>query len=104
MHLNGSPSKVGSSYHAATETLKFSEISLAPTDELRVTLQGNLLATRDRDKEKLEKYLFQFKMESWEKKQIFQDWARISAGELSLSRYRHLSAAQRSVLESLLLS
>jgi hypothetical protein len=50
----------------------------------------------------LEKYLFQFKLESWEKKQLLQDWARIGSGELSLSRYPHLSEAQRSVLESLL--
>ncbi len=65
--------------------------------------RGDLLATRERDTEKLEKYLFQFKLESWEKKRILQDWDRIAAGELSLSRYSHLSEAQRSVLESLLL-
>ena len=57
---------------------------------------------RVRNAEKLEKYLFQFKMESWEKKQIYRDWERIASGELSLSRYRHLTEAQRSVLESLL--
>ena len=102
VNLNGSPFKVESSYQTTTETLELTPIKLAPTDELSVTLQGNLLATRARDNEKLEKYLFQFKLESWEKKQIYQDWARIAAGKLSLKRYRHLTDAQRSVLESLL--
>jgi alpha-glucosidase (family GH31 glycosyl hydrolase) len=102
VHLNGSPVEVISSYIATTETLEFAEIKLAPDDNLQVTLHGDLLAHRNRDEEKLEKYLFQFKLESWEKKQILQDWARIATGELSLSRYPHLSEAQRFVLESLL--
>jgi len=102
IHLNGSLIKVEFSYQTATETLELAEITLSPTDELHVSLQGNLLATRDRETKKLEKYLFQFKLESWEKKQIFQDWPRIAAGKLSLIRYRHLTGAQRSVLESLL--
>jgi hypothetical protein len=102
IRLNGLPLKVESSYQTATETLELAIITLTPSDELSVTLNGDLLANRDREKEKLEKYLYQFKLESWEKKQLFQDWGRIAAGELSLSRYRHLTEAQRSVLESLL--
>jgi alpha-glucosidase (family GH31 glycosyl hydrolase) len=102
IRLNGSPVEVETSYQTTTETLELAEITLVPTDKLRITMHGDLLATRDRVAEKLDKYLFHFKLESWEKKQIFQDWARISEGELSLSRYRHLTGAQRSILESLL--
>jgi alpha-glucosidase (family GH31 glycosyl hydrolase) len=100
--LHESQLEVELTYRTDTETLELAEICLAPTDELKVTLHGDLLNTRNRDLEKLEKYLLQFKLESWEKKQIFQDWAGIAVGELSLSRYRHLTGAQRSVLESLL--
>jgi alpha-glucosidase (family GH31 glycosyl hydrolase) len=102
INLNGSPLKVETTYQTADETLVLTDMTLTPSDELQVTLRGDLLATRDRELEKLEKYLFQFKLESWEKKQLFQEWKRITAGELSLSHYRHLSEAQRSVLESLL--
>jgi alpha-glucosidase (family GH31 glycosyl hydrolase) len=101
IQLNDSALKVESSYQTTTETLELNPIKLTPTDELSVTLQGDLLATRPREDEKLEKYLFQFKLESWEKKQIYQDWARIGSGELSLNRYRHLTEAQHSVLRSL---
>ncbi|UCD41207.1 MAG: DUF5110 domain-containing protein, partial [Chloroflexota bacterium] len=102
INLNGSPLKVETTYQTADETLVLIDMTLTPSDELQVTLRGDLLATRDRELEKLEKYLFQFKLESWEKKLLSQEWERIAAGELSLSRYRHLSEAQRSVLESLL--
>ena len=101
VHLNGSPFKVEFRYHAPSESLELNPIKLTPTNELSVTLQGDLLATRPRGDEKLEKYLFQFKLESWEKKQIYQDWERIASGELTLSRYRHLTETQRSVLRSL---
>lgn len=94
--------KVESSYLSATETLELVGITLSPTEELRVTLHGDLLNTRNRDFEKLEKYLFQFKLESWEKRKIYQDWERIASGDLSLLRYRHLTDAQRSVLGSLI--
>jgi len=100
--MNGAPMKVESSYLSATETLELVGITLSPTEELRVTLHGDLLNTRNRDFEKLEKYLFQFKLESWEKRKIYQDWERIASGDLSLLRYRHLTDAQRSVLGSLI--
>jgi alpha-glucosidase (family GH31 glycosyl hydrolase) len=102
IHLNGASFEVESSYQPTTETLELAPISLRPVDELTVTLQGNLRATRHRETEKLEKYLFQFKMNSLEKEKLFRDWDRIKAGELSLSRYYHLTDAQRTVLESLI--
>ena len=71
-------------------------------DELVVSLQGDLLATRTRDIEKLEKYLTRFPIDTWEKGAILRDWPRIAAGDLSLQRYRHLTDAQIQVLESLL--
>ncbi len=89
-------------YHTDTETLELGPIRLEPCDELVVTLQGNLLATRERSLEKLEKFLTQFPINSWEKAAILRDWPRIAAGEFSLQRYRHLSDAQIQVLESLL--
>ena len=46
-------------YHANTETLELGPIWLEPCDELVVTLQGDLLATRDRGTEKLQKFLTQ---------------------------------------------
>jgi hypothetical protein len=69
---------------------------------LVVTLQGDLLESRERTLEKLEKFLYQFKLDSWEKGAILRDWPRIAAGELSLRRYRHLTDAQAQVLESIL--
>jgi hypothetical protein len=87
-------------YHA--ETLELASIRLEPCDELVVTLKGDLLAPRDRLSEKLHKFLYQFKMDSWDKAEIARDWAQIAAGERSLSRYRNLTDAQRQVLEGLL--
>jgi hypothetical protein len=89
-------------YHSQTETLELASIELAPCDELIVTLKGDLLATRDRSHEKLETYLFQFKLESWEKAAILREWPRIVEGAYSLQRYRHLTDAQIRVLASLL--
>jgi hypothetical protein len=89
-------------YQANTETLKLGPIQLEPCDELVVTLQGDLLESRERTFEKLEKFLYQFKMDSWEKGAILRDWPRIAAGELSLRRYHHLTDAHIQVLESLL--
>jgi alpha-glucosidase (family GH31 glycosyl hydrolase) len=100
--LNDSPLNLESGYQADTETLELAPVTLTPTDTLTVTLHGELLATRNRSLEKLEKFLFQFKLESREKAEILHDWPQIAAGELSLARYRHLSEAQRAVLESLL--
>jgi alpha-glucosidase (family GH31 glycosyl hydrolase) len=103
IHLNGSQVEVTASYQDAIETLELTPITLFPADELTVILRGDLLATRDRELEKLEKYLFQFKLESWEKRQIFEEWGRISTGDFSLNRYQHLTDAQQKVLESLLI-
>ncbi len=99
---NGSPLNLEFSYQADTETLTLPSIILTPNDPLIVTLQGDLLATRGRTLEKLEKYLFQFKMDSWEKAAILREWPRIAAGEYSLQRYRHLTDAQIQILENLL--
>ena len=89
-------------YHEHTETLELGPIWIEPRDELVVTLKGDLLATRDRRAEKLEKYLTQFKIDTWEKATILKDWPRIASGEVSLQRYRSLNDAQIQVLESLL--
>jgi hypothetical protein len=102
IYLNGSLVEVESSYQTGIDTLEFTEITMAPSDKLSVILHGNLMENHDRETEILENYLFQFKLESWEKKRLLQDWPRIAAGKLSLSRYHHLSESQRSVLESLL--
>ena len=96
------PLKVESIYEAATETLTLAPIRLEPCDELVVTLKGDLLAGRNRTPERLHKILNAFKVDTWEKAEIARDWAQISAGERSLSRYRGLTEAQRQVLESLL--
>jgi alpha-glucosidase (family GH31 glycosyl hydrolase) len=100
--LNGSPISVESSYQNDTETLELSPIRLTPNHELIVTLQGDLLTTRDRSFEKLEKYLTQFPIDTWEKSTILKEWPQITAGKFSLKRYMHLSDAQIQVLESLL--
>ena len=99
---NDSPYTLEPVYHAHTETLEFGPIRLEPCDELVVTLQGDLLATRERGIEKLEKFLTHFQIDTWEKSTILREWPRIAAGEFSLQRYRHLSDAQIQVLESLL--
>ena len=100
--LNGSPLTVESSYHAGTETLELASISMTPSDELVVTLQGDLLATRGREIEKLETLLTHFPIDTWEKSAILREWPRIAAGEFSLQRYRHLNDAHIQVLESLI--
>jgi hypothetical protein len=88
-------------YHADTETLELASIFLEPCDELVVTLTGELQVTRSRSLEKLEKFLYLFPIDTWEKGAILKDWPRIVAGELPLQRYRHLTDAQIQVLESL---
>lgn len=98
---NGSALTAESNYDDVTETLTLTPILLTPNDELIVTIKGDLLATRERTLEKLEKHIYRFKMESWEKAAILQDWPRIAAGEFSLRRYRHLTDAQIQVIESL---
>jgi hypothetical protein len=99
---NDSPLNVEQVYHPETETLDIGPVALEPSDELVVTLSGDLLATRDRTTEKLQKYLAHFKIDTWEKATILKDWERLASGEISLQRYRHLSDAQIQVLESLL--
>ena len=89
-------------YHKDTETLELGSIPMEPCDELVVTLKGELLATRERKLEKLEKFLYCFPIDTWEKGTIIRDWPRIVSGEFSLKRYRHLKDAQIQVLESLL--
>jgi len=89
-------------YHADTETLELGPIQLEPCDELVVVLKGDLLATRERKLEKLEKFLYRFPIDTWEKGTIMRDWPRIVSGEFSLKRYRHLTDAQIKVLENLL--
>jgi len=88
-------------YHGEIETLELGPLQLEPCDELVVTLEGDLLATRDRDIEKLEKFLTHFPIDTWEKSAILKDWPRIAVGELPLQRYKHLKDAQIQVLESL---
>jgi len=98
---NDSAVTLESLYQRDRETLILGPIELEPCDELVVILRGDLLETRDRSLEKLDKFINQFKMDSWEKAAVFRDWPRIVAGEISLSRYRHLTDAQIQVLESL---
>jgi alpha-glucosidase (family GH31 glycosyl hydrolase) len=98
---NDVPINRETTYQAQTETLALDSIDLEPCDELVVTLRGDLLAIRERNREKLEKYLSQFELESWEKAAILREWPRIAAGTFSLQRYRHLTDTQIQVLESL---
>jgi hypothetical protein len=99
---NDSSLSVEQVYRPESETLEIGPIELEPCDELVVTLSGELLATRDRSDEKLQKYLTHFKIDTWEKAAILKEWPRLASGEYSLQRYRHLSDAQIQVLESLL--
>jgi hypothetical protein len=99
-----SPLSVEQVYHSESETLEIGPIWLEPCDELVVTLKGDLLATRHRSIEKLQKYLTHFKIDTWEKANILKEWPRLASGEVSLQRYRHLTDAQIQVLESLLKS
>jgi alpha-glucosidase (family GH31 glycosyl hydrolase) len=99
---NDSALEMASKYDSASETLELGPIRLEPCDELIVTLEGDLLATRERDLEKVEKYLNQFRIDTWEKAAILQDWPRIRAREFSLQRYRDLKDAHIQVLESLI--
>jgi alpha-glucosidase (family GH31 glycosyl hydrolase) len=97
-----SPLSLEQVYHPETETLEIGPIELEPCDELVVTLSGDLLATHHRSTEKLHKYLAHFKIDTWEKATILEEWPRLAAGEVSLQRYRHLTDSQIQVLESLL--
>ena len=99
---NDSALKMIPVYHEHAETLELGPIWIEPRDKLVVTLKGDLLAARNRSTEKLEKYLTNFKIDTWEKATILKDWPRIVSGALSLQRYRHLSDTQIQVLESLL--
>jgi alpha-glucosidase (family GH31 glycosyl hydrolase) len=100
--LNDSAIDFESTYHPETETLELTAVTMKPSDRLTVTLRGNLTARRERTMEKLSKFLFNFRLESWEKATIYKDWGQIASGELSLQRYQHLSEAQMQVLESLI--
>ncbi len=99
--LNDSAITPEPKYHTDTDTLELGPIHLAPCDELVVTLHG-VLAARERTAVKLERFLYQFKLDSWEKAAILREWPCIVNGEFSLRRYRHLTDAQIQVLESLL--
>ena len=90
------------SYDAETETLTIASVSVNPTEKLVVTLSGKLTAVRDHSAEKLFKFLNNFKVDSWDKAQIYGNWGKIKAGELSLKRFGSLTDAQIQVLESLI--
>ena len=62
-------------------------LAVKPTDTLVVILTGDLLATRERSKETVFKYLNSFSMDTWEKGAIYADWDKIKAGKVSLKRF-----------------
>lgn len=99
---NGNTIELESTYHPETDTLRFSPVAVDPADSLTMTLKGDLLATRDRSKETVFKFLNNFRLDTWDKGAIYADWDKIKAGEVSLKRFRSLTDAQAQILESLM--
>ena len=65
--VNGKTVDVDGAYDAEMDTFLLSVIDVDPKDTLVVTLKGDLLATIDRSKETVFKFLNSFQMDSWDK-------------------------------------
>jgi hypothetical protein len=91
-------------YNSKLETLDFEPVILAANEKLTVTIKGDLMASRDRRKEKLNRYLYQFRLDTREKLRIADEWQQIIDGNVSLLHYAHLTEAQIKVLEDLVSS
>lgn len=106
MVVDGVERQVDWRVEQASETLTLSPVTLTPGEALTLVLsagEGTLLSPRDRRPEVLRRYLGAFRLDSWVKQRIEQDWPLIAAGEVSLHSYSALTDAQRAVLETLLL-
>jgi alpha-glucosidase (family GH31 glycosyl hydrolase) len=92
-------------YDKATETLTLNPIKLTPLNRLRLEVRATDLSnTRSRQSEKVLHFLGAFRLETWEQERILNDWAKIANGEYDLRRYKHLSVAQATALNSLIKS
>jgi len=102
--LNGKALPFQTVYNAATDTLSFDPLTIAPTDTLVVSVsvtQGSLISQRERSLEKLKQCLEHFRLDSWVKAKIESLWPAILAGETSLFSFPALDETQYSVLENL---
>jgi hypothetical protein len=103
VRLNGHEAPVKWSYEDRTSTLRLAPVAMRPPDELEVDIHGVVaIDPQQRTIEKLRKYLTAFRLETWTKMRIYQEWPRIAAGELSLRGINRLTDAQVAVLESFL--
>ena len=92
-------------YDPQTATLSLSLPALHPPDELRVELSvrsGDLLARLDRSLAMLHKYLLHFRLDSWKKAKIEDQWPEIVSGRLDLHAFRELTTSQAGALRGLL--
>lgn len=103
--LNGVEIPIGFTYDPLCETLNFTALPFKPGDEVQVKIRANgssLLGSVSRSSAKAQKYLQAFRLNSWVKQAVMQNWSEIAAGALSLRSRGVLSDAQIAVLESLL--
>ena len=105
VRINGQAQEISFDYEGLTETVSLPPLILAAGDELVLTAgvgSGTLSGGRERELEKLRSLLRSFRLDTWEKARIEQDWAKITAGEMALQGYWKLSDAQMNALCSLL--
>jgi len=76
LRLNGKSLKITSTYDGSAEILSLAPVTLAPTDQLCLTIStdgGSLLSKRDRRAETLHQMLLSFKLDTWTKAVIARD-------------------------------